>query len=61
MAYMHEIIALLEKCAPYLVELDNILHDEFSRDDNALGELIEEVEMRIKEHNALKIGHLART
>lgn len=60
MAYINDYYELLVLAHKKFVDLDCILVDEFSRKDMELIKLIGDIEMLIKEHEALQVGHLAR-
>ena len=56
MPYMSDIVELLEFCEPYLHRLSDLLEN----DDVILNAIIKDVEMLLKEYEALQIGHMVR-
>lgn len=61
MPHMNELIGALERALPHLKELTEIYYGEFSKKDPALDQLIETIEHTLREYEALKTGHLARS
>lgn len=57
---MNDYLDLIKLALPHLINLDNILYEEFSQNDTNLENLIKEIENVIAEGEILKIGHIAR-